>query len=284
MKKSLFDYFRKHILYVVKDTYPQKRKHKYSFEYYLQKITLMLNDFNIWPTLQYTCVGNSSYHWKSIYNVFLKWSKDKIFEKAFYNFIKDYYFKISKVKQNKKINLFIDVTKIVNKLGSKGISIDGENKKKNVTPLTVICNQNKLPLCVNPIENNKTIYNGRNTSKHEIKNVQNTLDKINFFSINKYININLIGDKAYISNQTYNVMNREVKIIYPKKKNQKTKNTLKEKNLLKKRHNIENVFATIKKNNRVMIRKDKNIETYMSFVYLSLFETHLLYADRNNLL
>ncbi len=53
----------------------------------------------------------------------------------------------------------------------------------------------------------------------KLKNVQNTLDKINFFSIKKYININLIGDKAYVSNQTYNVMNREVKIIYPKKKN-----------------------------------------------------------------
>ena len=35
----------------------------------------------------------------------------------------------------------------------------------------MICDQNKLPLCVSNIEINKTIYNNRKTAKHEIKNV-----------------------------------------------------------------------------------------------------------------
>ena len=72
---------------------------------------------------------------------------------------------------NEKLNLFIDVTKITNKLGSESITINCENKKKNITPLTMICDQNKLPLCVSNVEINKTIYNNRKTAKHEIKNV-----------------------------------------------------------------------------------------------------------------
>jgi hypothetical protein len=43
------------------------------------------------------------------------------------------------------INLFIDVTKISNKYDSEGIAINCEYKKKNITPITLICDQNKLP-------------------------------------------------------------------------------------------------------------------------------------------
>ena len=72
------------------------------------------------------------YHYKTVYNEFNKWSKDGIFEKAFLIFMKENYFKISKVKQNKKINLFIDVVKISNKLGSEFVTINGEYRKKKM--------------------------------------------------------------------------------------------------------------------------------------------------------
>jgi hypothetical protein len=45
--------------------------------------------------------------------------------------------------------MFIDVTKICNKLGSECVTINAEYKKKNITGLTVICYQNTLPLSVN---------------------------------------------------------------------------------------------------------------------------------------
>ncbi len=44
------------------------------------------------------------------------------------------------------------------------------------------------------------------------------------------------------------------------------------KKLLKKRHVIENSLANIKKNERVMIRKDKKIDTYMGFIYLGMLK------------
>ena len=282
MKRQIYYYYRKYILKIAHQKYLHIRTRKYSLEYYLDKFTLILNDYVTWKSLK-NKTDAFKFHWKTIYNEFNKWSKDNIFEEAFNNFINDKYFKISKVKKDKKINLFIDATKIVNKLGSEGISIDCENKKKNVTSLTVICDQNKLPLSVRPIDINRKIYNNRSTSKHEINNVQKTLDKINLKSnLKDYIAVNLTGDKAYITQKKYKFNNRELKMTTPKRKNQKIKNTPKEKELLKDRHNIENVFAYIKKNNRTMVRKDKKLHNYLSFIYMTMIENHISFALNNN--
>jgi hypothetical protein len=61
-------------------------------------------------------------------------------------------------------------------------------------------------------------------------------------------------------------MGREVNIITPKRKNQHIKNTYKKKKLLENRYTIENLFATIKSNNRIMIKKDKKLNYYLSFL------------------
>jgi hypothetical protein len=280
MKTEIYEHFKKYIIEIVKDKYPQKRTRKYSFEYYLENFVHVLNDFVKWSSLQFLDKKQKSYHWKSIYNEFNKWTKDNVFEEAFYKFINSKYFKISKVKKDKNINLFIDVTKIANHLGSEGIAINGEYKKKNVTNLTIICDQNKLPLSVSCLATNKIIYNGRKTSVHEIKNVQNTLNNINL-PIKDYINLNLIGDRGYISQEKFKIMGRKLNTITPKRKNQHTKNTNKEKNLLKNRHIIENLFATIKSNNRLIIRKDKKLNNYLSFLYMNMLELHIKHALKN---
>jgi uncharacterized CHY-type Zn-finger protein len=128
---------------------------------------------------------------KTIYNEYNKWSKDGIFETAYNYFIKENYFKLSKLKNNKFINLFIDVTKISNKNCSENIGqfkkhsflnltlrgINVEYKKKNVTSLTVICDNNKIPIGIQYMDVNIR-PNKKNTFNHEIKNVQNTLNTI----------------------------------------------------------------------------------------------------------
>ena len=85
------------------------------------------------------------------------------------------------------------------------------------------------------------------------------------------VDVNLIGDKGYIMNNTDKKVSKELKvtIITPKRKNQKEKNTESEKNKLKKRYKVENMFQKIKTYNRVLIRRDKLIATYMGFVYLA---------------
>ena len=37
-----------------------------------------------------------------------------------------------------------------------------------------------------------------------------------------------MGDKAYVSSETYNVLSQKIKLTTPKKRNQKIKNTVKE--------------------------------------------------------
>jgi len=227
-----------------------------------------------WKSLKYTYDyhNNNKFHWKSIYNEYNRWAKDNIFEDAYIHFMNNNYFKLSNVRKNRKLNLFIDVTKINNKYGSEYIGINNEYKKKNVTALTVICDDNKLPLAVSymAINKNKTKA-GNNTIRHDIKGVQPTLNNIPI-NLKKYIKINLIGDKGYITQKKYFVFNRKVKMTCPKRKNQKTKNTKTEKIMLKDRHKIENLFASIKNYNRISLRRDKHIKNYMSFVYVGLMK------------
>jgi hypothetical protein len=283
MKDKIYNSLRKIILNIANKKYPSIRKRKYSLEYYLKNFVHVLKDVVHWSSLRLINKNEKSFHWKTIYNEFNRWTNDNIFEDAFYTFIRTKYFKISQVKKHKKINLFIDVSKIINKLGSEGVTINCENKKKNITPLTMVCDQNKLPLCISNIETNRVIYNKRKTAKHEIKNVQRTLDKI-VINVKDYMEVNLIGDRGYITSEKFDVMDRKLPIITPKRKNQKKKIiTHKEKLLLKERHKIENVFAIMNNNHRVMVRRDKNINNYFSFVYMTMLEIHIKYAYKHNL-
>ena len=273
-KDKIYNCFKKCILHIAQLKYPLIRKRKYSLQYYLDKFFLLLNDMVTWKSLKYTYDyhNNNKFHWKSIYNEYNRWAKDNIFEDAYIHFMNNNYFKLSNVRKNRKLNLFIDVTKINNKYGSEYIGINNEYKKKNVTALTVICDDNKLPLAVSymAINKNKTKA-GNNTIRHDIKGVQPTLNNIPI-NLKKYIKINLIGDKGYITQKKYKVFNRKVKMTCPKRKNQKTKNTKTEKIMLKDRHKIENLFASIKNYNRISLRRDKHIKNYMSFVYVGLMK------------
>ena len=81
----------------------------------------------------------------------------------------------------------------------------------------------------------------------------------------------MIGDKGYIMNDTDKKTLKEINVtlITPKRKNQKVKNTIIENNKLKIRYKVENMFAKIKTYNRIHVRRDKLIATFMGFVYFS---------------
>jgi transposase len=270
--KKIFKSYKKYIINIARNKYPDIRKRKYPLEYYLNNFVYMLNDLVKWSALKLVHKSRSDYHWKSIYNEFKKWSNDSVFKEAYILFLKNEYFKISSVRRDKKINLFIDATKIYNKYGSDKIGINFENKKKNVTVLTGICDDNKIPLAFEFMDTNLSkTKSGRNKIKHDLNGVQPTLNNIPVI-FKKYINIKLIGDKGYVTPKKFNMGNRKIGIIYPKRKNQKKKNTIIEKRVLKKRHKIENVFASIKKYSRINVRKDRKIIHYMSFTYIGLFD------------
>jgi hypothetical protein len=272
MKDKIYNCYKKYIIHFAELKYPEVRKRKYSFHYYLSNFIYVLNDVTKWEALKHINKEQKSFHWKSIYNEYKKWSFDNIFENAYKSFLQNHYFKISKVRKNKKINILIDVTKITNKSGSEKIGINVEYKKKNVTCLSVVCDEEKIPIGISYLETNlNKTKTGKHSFVHELKGAQKTLDSIPF-KFKKYVKVNLIGDKGYISQKKFSIFDKKVKIITPYRKNQKKKNTKIEKNLLAKRHKIENLFASLKRKDRVNIRKDRKINCYMSFVYMTLIE------------
>jgi hypothetical protein len=65
---------------------------------------------------------------------------------------------------------------------------------------------------------------------------------------------------------------KRIKIIAPKRRNQLIPNTRMELNILKKRSSIERSLSFIKKYNKIVVRRDKNIKNYISFVFLAMLD------------
>ena len=259
-----------------------KTKHKiyYSNEYYLINIFEMLNDINKWKTLQKLKSYNpvfinnklASTHYSTIRKKFNKWSNDGIFELAFNKCI-------NLTKINKDVKLSIDASFINNKYGIEDIALNIDNKKKRATKISLITDIDKFIYSILSIKinkknlikidkrkkENKKLRNKRLGFVHDVNTIQSSIDKIN--TIYNFSNLTLLGDKGYISQHEYKYNNNKINLLTYKKKNQ-IPNTNNEKIALKERIYSENAIGIIKKNERIMTRKDHNIKNYMSFVFL----------------
>jgi hypothetical protein len=72
----------------------------------------------------------------------------------------------------------------------------------------VIYNEDKIPLCFSVLNESKksNINNKKNKyHKHEIKHVNELIKKIPFNIKQKNVNVNLIGDKGYITNEKFKI-------------------------------------------------------------------------------
>ena len=73
-------------------------------------------------------------------------------------------------------------------------------------------------------------------------------------------------NKRYLSwNLKISILEEEINEL---KKEQKTKYNKKEKDLLRGRHKVEDNYKNIKKSERITIRKDRKIKTFMSFIFM----------------
>lgn len=94
--------------------------------------------------------------------------------------------------------------------------------------------------------------------------------------VNKCKKVKLIGDKGYMrsqkdKNEILNKYNTEV--IHPNRKNQKENTSNNNKKLLKGRYVIENVFAKLKRFNRICMRREKLAVTFKGFLFLATIVT-----------
>lgn len=294
MDIKLIEIFNK----IINDKYKvNKHKKYYSNEYYLINIFEMLNDINKWKTLlklksyELVLINNklAKSHYDTIRKKFIKWAKDGIFKLAFEECI-------NLKAVNSDIELIIDSTFINNKYGVEDIGLNTDNKKKRASKLSIISDNDKFIYSVINIKINKKdnikidkrLKINKNKKKqkkrigfiHDVKTIQSSLDAIN--KKYNFNNVTLLGDKGYINNkENYYINKKKINLITYKKKNQELNNEEDEKKL-KKRINVENAIGLIKKNERIMTRKDHKIISFMGFVYLGCLINNLKIIKRLN--
>lgn len=281
------------VLEVARFKFPDIRKRKYELHYYYDHFIDMNDTVQKWSKLPRLntykpinikkssnpkrCTSIIKQHWKCIYNEFCRWSNNNVFKDAHDIFMRENYYFISNIQNNKIIKLFIDVTKISNKRGSENVGVNTEYMKKNITEIQSICDQFghillSKPININTINKNyielKSIENNQEiiykiptgttykTFKHELTDLQDFFNDIPLntddFTINKNDKIDILvcGDKAYTTDKIFKVMNKDVKIIVPKRKLRKKTKIQKVKDELK--------SLKIEKKNEKKIIKEEN--------------------------
>ena len=90
--------YKSEILEVLKLKCPLKYKSKYSNEYFLDLILLVLTELQNWSSLQFICTNSKyKYHYKTIQNKHYLWSKLKIYELVYFNIMNKYIFNYYKI-------------------------------------------------------------------------------------------------------------------------------------------------------------------------------------------
>ena len=249
---------------------PNEYNSKYNNEYYLNNILYVLNNFVSWKSLKYSklLLSDKEYHYKTIHKKHILWSNNKVYEYAYNDILNN------NTNCNITENIIIDNTLIINKYGSQDVGYGNcESRKKKYTSLTSIINENnkQVVLFNNKTKlkekNNKNINAQKeyiNTLPHDTSSLLHSIDLLKNKIKKKTF---IIGDKGYIIDNK-KIKNEYIKIVTPKRKNQKSKNTDEEKEKLKIRYKVENWFSKLKNFNRIMIRRDRLINTFMGFVYL----------------
>lgn len=228
------------ILKWIKILAPNKRKPKFSAEYYLENILNLLKDFTTWESLKKSSYIDKTkrYHYKTIADIHRLWCKKNVYRKAFEE-IRNRKIDLGNLTE---IDLLIDSTLIINKNGSDYIGYGSETTKKKFSKITMLTDINDN--VINVVENNisekeillgqKKVKRKRGRPKKNDANVINTenskcivstyVDPSNNRRVKKIIintlehdikgivpvlegsgipknvKINIIGDKGYIVN------------------------------------------------------------------------------------
>jgi hypothetical protein len=245
--------YKQYVLDTVEKECPFKKKSKYTYEYYYDMMQIVLKDVVSWRALKITqkYTDKPENHHTTIRKMFNRWSDKNVFKTAYDKMLES----INKKDKKKSKNVFIDSTFIDNKTGSELVGTNPLNYKKKVTKLSIICDDSKNILNIKEFK----------STTNDCTTIEKTLDGVNLKG-----KINLIGDKGYHVRQEIReaLKKRKVRLIVPRKKNQKKRCLrAKDRELLKERNKIENVIKMLKSINRISVRKDRKISIYLGFVW-----------------
>ncbi len=267
-----------YIIKLVEKILPHRRTPKYSYVYYLNNFMALLKEVTSYKALgnHKTTTSKYKFHYETIRKEFDRWTKHNIFELAAKEYIKDIFPNIDNSEiDSDTLTLFMDVVKINNISGSEGIGINSEYTKKNITPLSFICTNNKYPLACMPVNvdivsTTQNIERKKNCDAKRDKKLQQNLDKIKYNKIKqldatkKNIEKKLLREEK-IKNDTLQQI--EQKLISQQKRKEKQKNkkiTAKKNNKIKKltseqETTIENTYLNEMNESYVLSKQQKEI-------------------------
>lgn len=218
---------------------------KYNIDNILNDILYVLKMGVSWRNVR------SSIKWQSLYWHFKRLSDNNIFKKSF-NYFRDKYMK----NNNTNIQI-IDSTFILNKFGRNKVERNKFFKNKKCNKISLITDAYGIPISV-------LLDSG---NKHDLTFIDKHIKDLYF--LNNDNNIILLADKGYVSSKTKNyITHYNYNLMYPSKKNMKQCSQF-DKNLYKKRINIEHSFQRIKSFRRIQCRYDFYYKTYLSFINLA---------------
>jgi transposase len=209
--------------------------------------------------------------WQTVYKVYRKLVKHKVFELTYAELLRKY---LKKGSLNKKLKLVsTDTTFIMNKNGRQKIGLNKYYYKKRGNKLSLIIDSKGTPLVMD-------VFKG---GKNDGKILENHLEKatiINdpyFDCYKKYF----MADSMYDSK----IIHLKLKEICFKPLIEQNKRGIKNKKLIRrfskkdykiycKRSKVENVICRLKQMRRINTRYDALISTYKSYVYLGMLNIY----------
>ncbi|NDA64972.1 MAG: IS4/IS5 family transposase [Chitinophagia bacterium] len=262
-KKELLDkLINETLLANIKKYASNKRRPKYTDAYYLRYVMQILKTGMAWYNLEVDC------HYTSIFKKFCLWSNLGIFRMTWKELSDNYIYQ--QIAQNNDWfkNMIIDSSMIKNYKGIDCIGRNHYDRNRRATKISIICDQNKVPVSVSLYEANI----------HDVHTIEKSCENINKnIFIDKRRTLNIIGDKGYIINDVHKKIIQKkfrINIITPYRKNQKKKNTKHEKTLLDTRYKVEHIFNDLDKFKYIKDRYNKFIRYYESFIYISLISKY----------
>lgn len=261
--------YKQLILNVAYAKFPYIRKRNYSLSYYLDMFLYMDNDAVRWESLKEFKKykpkkegkeNNKNTHYKSIQNEFNRWCKYDIFIEAHNKFLNKYYFKLKPHLLKIGIKLFIDTSSIWNKYGIECLGVNPELRKKNITKIADLVDEDgDIISIVNMVVNKKyDCINGysfiKKTFNHDVNIIQTLFDNI-CVNLDKRKNVKCCGDNAFKTNEIIMYNNKKVHIITTKRKRSEKQSN---KMIKKLKHNID--IIKIK-----MDHLDNNSKRYLNY-------------------
>jgi transposase len=216
---------------------------KYSFEHIYDSIMYVLKTGIAWRYL------NSGVGWQSAFFHFKRWSRRRIFEKAF-----------NKVRRKVTCGtaIIVDTTFIINKNGKNKVARNKLMKNKNCLKISMVTDVNGIPLSV--LADKGTKHDLKFVGRH-IKDLDRKLRKQDGF---------VLADRGYISKQLKQTLDNKGWTLMTKVKRNMRDTYVYDPNMYKRRIRIENTFQMLKTYRRIQLRYDRKHSTYLSFVYMAV--------------